>query len=186
MNLAKRERFVEAQPELRVPTLIFVDESGAMTFMNRLYGWAARGEPAVILKENHGERLNMIGGMALDGPRGLMTTPGSMNTDRVVEFMSSKLDINPGDVVVLDNAPVHKGARVRAAVEARGATVLFLPPYSPELNPIEHLWSTLKAKLRAAGARTVSELLTQVQAIWRDMDRGFFPNWVRSCGYAST
>ncbi len=185
MNIAKRQSYVDAQTTLDASKLVFVDESGVMVGMNRLYGWSPRGEQAVIARRTKGKRLNLIGGMALDGERGLMEVDGSVNKERIAEFMTEHLVLNPGDIVVMDNASVHTALLVREAIEGRGASVLYLPPYCPEFNPIEHLWSTLKAGLRAAGSRAWSELRTQVAELWRDMDAAFFPNWVENCGYAT-
>lgn len=164
-NIAKRLAYVAAQEGLDPTKLVFVDESGLIPCMNRLYGWAPVGKQAIILRSTRGKRLNLIGGMAVDGVRGILTVAGSMNGEKVAEFLTSHLQLNEGDVVVMDNAPVHTAKLARAALAKRCCSVLFLPPYSPDLNPIEHLWSTLKARLWAQGTptwNTLKELVLEV------------------------
>ena len=125
--------------------------------------------------------------MALDGPRGKMTFSGTLDGPRMVEFVQHHLgpNLHPGDIVVLDGVSIHKMKSVRAAIESFGATALILPPYSPELNPIEHLWSTLKARLRAVGTSTFDELVRLMSETWDKLDSSYFPRWVESCGYAA-
>lgn len=154
--------------------------------MNREYGWSPRGEPAVITGKKRGRRLNIVGAMAMDGPRGAMTYTGSMNTERMVEFVENHLgpNLRKGDIVVMDGLRVHRTDDVQHAIASYGATAIILPPYSPELNPIEHLWSTLKARIRAVGVETWSRLKELVSTTWDGLDDHFFENWVRHCGYA--
>ena len=98
----------------------------------------------------------MIGALALSGFRGLMTIDAGTSTDVFLAFVEQVLapNLRPGDVVVMDNLAAHKAAIVRAAIEAVGATALFLPPYSPEFNPIERAWAKLKDFVRAKAPRT--------------------------------
>ena len=171
-----------------VRRLIFVDEAGFIVGMNRLYGWSRRGEQAVISAHTRGKRLSVVGAMSIDGPRGMMSFTGSLNTERMLEYVDGYLgpNINEGDIVVLDGMSVHKSVRVRESIEARGGSVLILPPYSPELNPIEHLWSTLKARIRALGTTTWNELVTLVDEVWQGLEHDFYPNWVKNCGYRTS
>lgn len=166
--------------------LIFLDESGVICGMNRLYGWSPAGEQSIITRSTHGKRLSFVGAMAIDGPRALMTYENTMNTACMLEFTEHHLvpALQPGDTVVMDGLIIHKNAKVRALIEKAGAKVLILPPYSPELNPIEHTWSTLKARLRAIGCSSRSELQNHVERIWADLPNSFFSNWVKACGYA--
>jgi len=148
--------------------------------MNRLYGWSPQGEQAVITAEIRGKRLSIVGAMALDGPRGMMSFTGSLNTERMLEYVDGYLGPNiiEGDIVVLDGMSVHKSVKVREAIEAWGGSVLILPPYSPELNPIEHLWSTLKARVRALGTSTWDELVVLVDEVWKGLEHDYYPNWI--------
>lgn len=165
--------------------LVFIDETGFIVDMNRIYGWSKRGQQAVITARTRGKRLSVVGAMALDGQRGMLSFNGTLNKERMVEFVREHLgpQLKEGDVVVMDGLSVHRCADVRDAIEAWGASVLILPPYSPELNPIEHLWSTMKARIRAVGASSWRQLVEMVTATWSAMPAPFFRNWIRSCGY---
>ena len=153
--------------------------------MNRLYGWAPVGEQAVILAETKGKRLSVIGTMGERGPQAMMSYEGSLNEKRMLTYIADHLGptLKKGDIVVMDGLRVHKTKAVLAALESYGATALILPPYSPELNPIEPLWSTMKARIRAVGASTWEELVDRVALTWNTMDLAFFPHWVSACGY---
>lgn len=145
------------------------------------------GEPATIIRKTKGKRLSFVGAMALDGPRGMMTYEGTMNTACMLEYVEHHLvpNLNKGDQVVMDGLNIHKNVRVKELIESCGAKVIILPPYSPEFNPIEHLWSTLKARMRAVGCEKWSDLANQVKEIWAGIPLEFFPKWVQNCGYAA-
>jgi transposase len=132
----------------------------------------------------HWQVTTMVAAIGLGGVAAALTYPGAADADVFATFADAVLGptLRPGDVVVLDNLAAHKDARVRAAVEDRGAVLLFLPPYSPDLNPIEKVWSKVKAYLRARAARTplalgyaIAEALDRVTA---EDCRGYFA----SCG----
>lgn len=182
---ALREAYIAEQSSMDWAKLVFLDESGINVGMNRLYGWAPIGEDALILKRQRGKRLSIVGAMALDGPRGKMTFTGTLNSARMVEYIQKHLapTLLPGDIVVLDGASIHKTKEVRAAFDAAGAKMLILPPYSPDLNPIEPLWATLKARLRAVGSASWTELVALMEEIWYNLDSSFYPNWVKAAGY---
>jgi transposase len=174
-------------PLLDVPKLVFVDETAVYVSMNRKYGWSRRGEPAIIIDSPHGKRISIVAGIAHDGLRGRMTFEGTLNGPGMLEYIEHHLgpSLHPKDIVVLDNLSVHRMKVVRSAIEAFGATVLYLPPYSPELNPIEHTWSTLKAWLRAAWTGSLEELHSKIIELWPKLD-GFCEGWVRNCGYITS
>ena len=167
--------------------LVFVDETAARCCMNRLYGWAICGQTPVIKRSAHGKRLSIVGAIAMDGPRAHMTYTGSMNGDRMVEFVEEHLgpSLQPGDIVVMDGLRVHRMVKVREAIESFGAKALILPPYSPELNPIEHAWSTFKARLRAIATQNWEELCTLVEQAWDELAPSC-AGWVRHCGYTAS
>ncbi len=167
--------------------LVFVDETAARCCMNRLYGWALSGTTPVIKHNAHGKRISIVGAIAVDGLRAHMTYTGSMNGDRMVEFVNEHLgpSLQPGDIVVMDGLRVHRMVKVREAIESFGATSLILPPYSPELNPIEHAWSTFKARLRAIATQDWEELCALVERIWGEL-APFCAGWVRHCGYLAS
>jgi transposase len=174
-------------PLLDVPKLVFVDETAAYVSMNRKYGWSKRGQSAIIIDNAHGKRVSIVAGIAQDGLRGHMTFEGTLNGPRMLKYIKHHLgpSLRPKDTVVLDNLSVHRMKSVRAAIESFGATVLYLPPYSPELNPIEHTWSTLKAWLRAAWTGSLQELRQKIVELWPQLNQ-FCAGWVRNCGYIAS
>ena len=130
----------------------------------------------------------MIGAVRLSGPCAAAIVDGPVDADVFRAYVSRVLvpALRPGDVVVMDNLQPHKAAGVREAVEAAGAALLYLPPYSPDYNPIENMWSKVKQHLRSAAARSFETLR---DAVWAALDavtgddcRGFFDH----CGYAAT
>jgi len=185
---AAREAWAAAAPALTPEALVFVDESGVATNMARRYGRAEGGRRArATVPHGRWERLTILGGLSLGGLTACLAVEGATDAAVMRVFVEHALvpTLRPGQVVVLDNLSAHKDGRVRALVEAAGCTLLFLPPYSPDLNPIEPAWSRLKQLLRGVGARTVEAL----HAALRDLvdritpadARGYF----RHCGYAA-
>ena len=169
--------------------LIFLDEAGASTTLTRLRGRAPQGERVVgQVPQGHWHITTLIGAMGVNGPTAGLMFEGATNTEAFATFVEQVLQpqLQPGDVVVMDNLSSHKGARVRQAIEQAGARVRFLPPYSPDLNPIEKMWSKVKALLRAAAQRTVPGLWDAICDAWKKVTasdcRGFFA----SCGIRVT
>ena len=137
--------------------LVFLDESGSHIGMTRDYARAPRGKRAHgRAKRNRGNATTMIGAMGLDGLRTLITIEGPTTADVFEAFVEKMLipELEKDDVVVLDNVGAHKPDRIGDKIRAAGAHVLFLPPYSPDLNPIEQCWSKLKGTLKSIGANT--------------------------------
>lgn len=166
--------------------LVFIDETWAKTNMTRTRGRAPLGERLVAaVPHGHWKTTTLIAALGHAGVRCAATLGGAVDRDAFEAFVAQVLvpALAPGDVVVMDNLSSHKGPRVRAMVEAAGASVLYLPAYSPDLNPIELAFAKLKQLLRSAGHRTVGALWSDVQRmldrITPDDARGFF----RHCGY---
>ena len=166
---------------------VFVDESGVATNMARRYGRAPGGQRARgAAPYGRWERLTLFGGLSRAGLVACMSVAGAADTPAAVAFVEHVLVpvLRPGQAVVMDNLAPHKAARVRELIERAGCRLLFLPPYSPDLNPIEPAWAKLKALLRGLGARTLggleAALTTLVDAITAADAAGFF----RNCGYA--
>lgn len=148
-------------PGLASCRLVFVDETGASTKMARLYGRSKRGDRCIAaIPHGHWKTTTFVGGLRLSGMTAPMVIDGPMNKDAFLAWVEQALvpSLAPGDIVVMDNLPAHKPAAVRAAIEARGAQLRYLPPYSPDLNPIEMAYSKLKALLKKAAARSVEAL----------------------------
>ena len=140
---------------------MFLDETGATTKMARRHGRAPRGERLrASVPHGHWKTTTFIGGLRLSGMTAPMVLDGPMTAAWFLAYVEQVLvpTLAPGDIVILDNLAAHKSAAARDAIEATGARMLFLPPYSPDLNPIENAFSKLKALLRKAAARTLEQL----------------------------
>lgn len=149
--------------------LVFIDETGIHLAMTRLSGRAPTGERLYASETpgDGGKNISLIGGMSLDELIASMSIVGSVNTDVFLFYIQEILipQLWSGAIIVMDNLPVHHASVIQAAIEAVGAKVVFLPPYSPDLSPIELCWSKLKHLLRSAKARTTEALdqaLTQI------------------------
>jgi transposase len=156
--------------------------------MTRDYARAPRGARALgAVPRNAGTVTTMIGALDVNGVRAMMTIEGATDGEVFEIFLERVLlrKLRSGDIVVLDNVGAHKTTDVRRLIEAAGASVLYLPPYSPDLNPIELCWSKLKAILREFGPRTQDAL---DEAIRRAMDligRTDAAGWFKHCGYGA-
>ena len=139
--MAAREAWFDAQPDLDPERLVFIDETGATTKMARTRGRGPRGERLRAgAPHGHWKTTTFVGGLRLGGMTAPMVLDGPMTSAWFLAYVEQILvpTLRHGDVVILDNLPAHKGAAVRHAVEAVGARLLFLPPYSPDFNPIEN------------------------------------------------
>jgi len=174
------------QKTLEAKTLIFIDETGVKKGMRRTHGWCDIGKRLVDYV-NLGYRKNhtFIAGLALDGIVAPMMFEGAMNGERFLEYIEGCLapSLKRGDVVVMDNLPVHYVDGVEDAIQKVGASVLFLPPYSPDLNPIEHFFSKIKATLRKASKETIPEMISVIRKAIRGMTANECANLFESCGY---
>ena len=160
-----RAAWFEAQPELDPERLIFIDETWLNTKMARLRGRAPKGERLRAgLPHGHWRTTTFVAGLRLSGIDAPMVIDGPINGESFLAYVRRVLvpALRPGDVVVMDNLGSHKGAAVRTAIEAAGAELRFLPPYSPDFNPIENAFAKLKALLRKAAARTREALWAAV------------------------
>jgi transposase len=183
---AARQAWFDGQLDLDPEKLVFIDETGTSTKMARLRGRAPRGERCVAaVPHGHWKTTTFTAGLRLSGMMAPMVLDGAMNGPAFLAYVEQVLvpEIGPGDIVVMDNLPAHKVAGVRQAIEAAGATLRHLPPYSPDFNPIENAFSKLKALLRKAAARTVPDLWQAIaQAI-----PAFLPdecaNYFEAAGY---
>jgi transposase len=141
--------------------LVFIDETWASTKMARTHGRTLRGERLrVAVPHGHWKTTTFVAGLRNSGMVAPMVLDGPINGELFQDYVDQILvpELREGDVVVMDNLGSHKGAGVRAAIEAAGASLLYLPPYSPDFNPIENAFAKLKAMLRKAAARTVDTL----------------------------
>jgi transposase len=158
---AARRAWFERQTDLHPTNLVFIDETGASTKMARLRGRAPRGERCrASIPHGHWKTTTFTAALRLDGLAAPMVLDGPMHGTAFRAYVEQVLvpELRPGDVVVMDNLPAHKVAGVRGAIEAADARLLYLPPYSPDFNPIEMAFAKLKARLRKAAARTIPDL----------------------------
>jgi transposase len=165
-NLIRRQEFLAAIAKVEPEHLFFLDETGLTASMTRLYGRTPAGVRVhEAAPESHWSVVALIAGMRLTGMVAPMTIPAATDGEIFRAYVEHFLvaAMRPGDVVVMDNLSSHKVAGVREMIEAEGAKLLDLPPYSPDLNPIEKGWSKIKQILRTAKARS-EELLDQATA----------------------
>jgi transposase len=159
--LQRRQTWFDQQPDLPPERLIFIDETGASTKMARRYGRAPRGERCrAPVPHGHWKTTTFVGALRLDGMTAPMVLDGAMHGAAFLAYVEQLLvpTLKPGDIVVMDNLPAHKPLAVRKAIENAGAELRFLPPYSPDFNPIEMAFSKLKAVLKKTAARTKDDL----------------------------
>jgi transposase len=185
----RRETWISEQGCLDVQRLVFLDESGAKTNMTRLRG-RARGAARVMDSAPHGHwcTTTMIGSIRLDGTIACMAVNHATDKDVFREYVRQVLvpTLRPGDIVVLDNLGPHKDSEMLGLIDAAHAELRFLPPYSPDLNPIEKMWSKVKAFLRAAKARTQEELYDAIAAALETVTPKDAKGWFCSCGYPAS
>jgi hypothetical protein len=166
--------------------LVFVDEMGTNTSLAPLYGWSRRGERAHLkAPRNWGTNLTLLASITRGGMGPCLVVEGATTREVFEAYLEHVLapSLRPGQVVAMDNLSSHKGGRVKELIESRGCELLFLPPYSPDLNPIEQAFSKVKGLLRRAEARTHVILLEAMgqalSAVTTRDTRGFFDH----CGY---
>jgi transposase len=160
-NRKRREEFVEVIGRIDLDRLIFLDESGVSTQMTRLYARSTGGARIhETTPDGRWKILTILGAISTRGMIATMTIEAATDREIFLAYLDEVLcpNLRPGDVVVMDNLSSHKVQGVRERIEAAGAQVLYLPPYSPDLNPIEKAWAKLKQLLRAAKARTKQAL----------------------------
>ena len=152
---AAREAWFEGQLDLDPARIVFIDETAANTKMARPYGRAPRGERCrAPVPHGHWKTTTFTAGLRYDGLAAPMVLDGPMNGEAFLAYVEQALvpELRPGDIVIMDNLPAHKVHGVRQAIEAAGASQRYLPPYSPDFNPIEMAFAKLKALARRCGA----------------------------------
>ena len=166
--------------------LVFLDESAVNTAMVRGRGRCPRGARLVApAPAGLWQTSTLVAAVGLDGVVAPMVIDGPLNGASFAQYVEQSLvpELLPGQIVVMDNLPVHKGARVADAIAAAGCTLVFLPPYSPDYNPIELVWSKVKALLRAAAARTFEAVVDAAGIALRAVTPADCDGYFRHCGY---
>lgn len=166
--------------------LVFLDETGAKTNMTRRYGRATMGERVHdMTPAGHWNTTTLLAAVSAKGPLAPLLLEGAMDADAFTAWVEQFLvrELKPGDIVVMDNLSSHKSAQIRPLIENAGAYLLYLPPYSPDLNPIEKMWSKIKTLLRGAKARTLETLTQAVAQALDAVTTNDIKGWFRLCGY---
>ena len=186
---AKRDAWAARMPGLDPAKLVFLDETSANTQMTRRYGRCPRGERLVCpVPHGHGKTTTFVAALRADGLTAPMVIDGALNGDLFVAYVEQVLvpALRAGDVVVMDNLACHKRVGAVRAIERAGCSVVYLPPYRPDCNPIEMAFAKVKARLRAAELRTIDK----VEAFFGTIHEAFPPqecrNYIRHAGYTAT
>lgn len=182
----RREAWFDSQLDLDPEKLVFIDETWTTTNMARKNGRAPKGERLRAgVPHGHWKTTTFVAGLRLAQMTAPMVLDGPINGQWFQAYVDQVLvpTLSPGDIVVMDNLGSHKGAGVRKAIEAVGATLLYLPPYSPDFNPIEKAFSKLKALLRKAAERTVDALWNRIGALLKEFSPTECANFFAAAGY---
>ena len=185
----RRERWQRYQGRLDPRRLVFIDETWAKTNMTRTRGWAPRGE-RLVARAPFGKwrTLTFLAALRYDRIDAPVLFDGPINGLKFRSYVEEALvpTLKPGDIVVIDNLGSHKGRAVRAAIRKVGAKLFFLPPYSPDLNPIEQVFAKIKTLLRKAAARTDTAILEALAQTLACFTQAECANYLRHAGYASS
>ncbi|MYL99554.1 IS630 family transposase [Novosphingobium sp. FGD1] len=184
--LKQRQDWFEGQLDLEPERLVFIDETWTATNMTRSHGRCPKGERLRMgFPHGHRKTTTLVAGLRMTGMVAPMVLDGPINGDWFEAYVAQVLvpELRPGDVVIMDNLSSHKRASMQVLIEAAGATLRFLPPYSPDFNPIEKAFSRLKAMLRKAGERTVSGLWSLIGKLVDIFQPQECANYFKSCGY---
>jgi transposase len=169
--------------------LVFLDEAGANLAMGRSHAWVRKGTEYVEPRPmNWGTNLTLIGAIRCDGWVTLATRWKAMTADRFTDWVRRHLAprLRRGDIVLLDNLPAHRTPRARRLVEARGATLKFLPPYSYDFNPLEPAWGLVKKRIRSVAPRTARSLRRVAQAARHVVRPHHCRQWFAHAGYVNS
>jgi transposase len=183
---AERLHYRDLSAALDLRRVKFIDESGINLALTRLYGRAPRGERALgSAPQNYGQNVTILGALSCTGLEAVMTVEGATDADVFRAYVREVLGptLRQGDIVIADNLSAHKAAGVQETIAATGARLLYLPPYSPDLNPIEQCWSKIKTFLRAAKARTREALDTAVTSALATVTESDARAWFAHSGY---
>jgi len=183
---ASREAWFEGQLDLDPKKLVFIDETSISTSMARRFGWAPRGERCrASIPFGHWKTTTFVAGLRVDRIDAPMTIEGALDGEAFLAYVEQVLapTLSKGETVVMDNVPLHKVAGVSEAITAKGASVLYLPAYSPDFDPIEKFFSKFKSILQRIAARTADALEAAVAEALRTVTPDECRNYFAACGY---
>jgi transposase len=182
----EREQWRDQTKDLDPNELVFVDETGSNTALTRLYARAPKGKRARgSVPRNKGKNTTVIASLSLSGMGESLILKDAANGEMFTLYIERILipSLHPGQIVIMDNASIHEGLKVRKAIEAKGCQLLFLPTYSPDFSPIEEAFSKIKAILRQIEARTPEELQDAIMQAMLAVSSSDAKGWFRHCGY---
>jgi transposase len=185
----RREQWREWMKNLPVEHLVFLDETWAKTNMTRSRGRCRRGERLVAkVPQGHWKTTTFVAALRAEGLTAPTVVDGAMNGETFLAYVRQQLvrTLRAGDIVVMDNLSAHKVAGVREAIAAVGAGVVYLPPYSPDFNPIELVFAKVKSILRSAAERTVEGLWRRLGEMLDEFPSAECRRYLRHCGYTAT
>ena len=185
----QRRNWHECQATVDPERLVFVDETGLKTDMNRLRGWAAVGQRLVDrVVAGRWTTNTLVHAIALDGTRAAMVLDGPIDSISFVGYCEHFLapSLHAGDLVILDNLSSHKSSAAQGIIEAAGARFVFLPPYSPDLNPIENIFSKLKQLVRGFRPQTFHQIIEAASNALQQITLDDICNALAHAGYATT
>jgi transposase len=165
---------------------VFLDEAGFSLALSVLYGWGKKGEPLLeAVPARRGKNLSVLGAFDIEGMVATTSKLGAMTRADFERFLQEDLlpCLLPGSVLVLDNASIHKGGKIECLVSEAGCRVLYLPPYSPDLNPIELAWAFVKSQVRKRGPREDALRQQAVEAALAAIPETLAPACFRHCKY---
>lgn len=176
------------QTRIAPSRLVFIDETWAKTNMAPIHGWGNKGERLkAFVPHGHWKTMTFIAALRHDAITAPCVFDGPINGESFLRYVEQFLvpTLKPGDIVIMDNLGSHKSEAVRTAIKAAGARLLFLPPYSPDLNPIEQVFAKLKTLLRKAAERTVETTWRRIGSLLDHFTPKECANYLRNSGYAS-
>jgi transposase len=182
----KRMDYIDAMEEVDPKNIIVIDESGANLGMTNEYSRAYGGERAKAPKPHFpGKKYSIIGAISTSGIEAMTYIEGAVNGDIFFGFIENILipNLKPGQYVVLDNVSFHRQPEIAALIKNAGASVVFLPPYSPDLSPIEKMWSKIKEGLKRFKARTAEEFYKALSTMVHSVSSDDCEGWYEECGY---
>jgi transposase len=184
----RRARWKRHQWKIDPARLVFIDETWAKTNMARTHGWWRRGVPLrAHIPHGHWRTMTFLAALRYDRIDAPCVIDGPIYGESFRAYVEQVLvpTLQPGDIVVMDNLGSHKGRAIRAAIRAAGARLFYLPPYSPDLNPIEQVFAKLKLLLRKAEERTTEAVWRRIGSLLNNFTPQECANYLRNAGYAS-
>jgi len=184
----RRLRWKKHQARIDPSRLVFIDETWAKTNTTRTRGWRRRKKPLVAkVPHGHWKTLTFLAALRCDAITAPFVLDGPINGEAFLAYVEQILvpTLKQGDVVVMDNLGSHKNRAIRKAIRAAGARLVFLPPYSPDLNPIEQVFAKLKTLLGKAGERTAEAVWKRIGSLLKCFDPAKCAAYFRNAGYAS-